>query len=277
MLVAALRVKNESWVIQYTLSALSEFVDKIVIIDDGSTDDTIEICKRFAKVVCVHENGIRPENKVDEAKDWNRLTKLARDHGAKWILYTDADEMLEPKIVDYLPNLEKFEDVDLIRFRKVSPWKGISEFRTDHRRFDTPAEFSLNPIIARAHSKIHWHDGRGGVLKKLGKFVLRGEKLLPSLGRGFPYGISGKVLNENNILSVHFNHVSMDRLARKQVFYALVEKRMRPRRKRDDIVDWVSSGWSEDGMKLAPMKPNWFWAEYLPLVDLSDAKQRVSS
>lgn len=267
MLVAALRVKNETWVIRYTLSALSEFVDKIVVVDDGSTDGTVEVCKAFPKVVEIHENGLRGENQVNEAADWNRLTALARKYGATWILYTDADEMLEPAIKEFVARLPDMSAYNMIRFRKISPWKGITHYRTDKKRFDNIAENTLNPVIVNAACPIRWHDGSGGLLKKLAKWAIRGEKLLPSQGRGFPDGVGENVLNVNEMLSVHFNHISMNRLVRKQVFYALVEKRRKPYRTRDELVQWVSSGWSEEGIELAPVKDEWLWQDYIHLVE----------
>lgn len=267
MLIAALRVKNETWIIRYTLSALSEFVDKIVVVDDGSSDDTVDVCRSFDKVVDVHENGRRDENRVDEAADWNRLTDMARRHGASWILYTDADEMLEPAIKDFAQTLPALVQYNMIRFRKISPWKGLSYFRTDAPRFDSPAERTLNPVIVRAACPIRWHDGRGRYFKKLAKRLLRGERMLPSLGRGFPDGVGDAVFNVDNILSVHFNHLSMERLMRKQVFYALIEKHMKPYRSRDEIVEWVSYGWSEHGMTLEMVNPQWLWQAHISLIE----------
>lgn len=270
MLVAALRVKNETWVIRYTLAALSEFVNKIVVVDDGSTDATVDICKSFPKVVEIYCNGVRDENQVDEAADWNRMTALARKHGAKWILYTDADEMLEPAIKEFASKLPSLTAYNMIRFRKVSPWKRIDVFRTDKPRFDHKACETLNPIIVRAACPVHWHDGRGNWLRKMAKRIARGERALPSLGRGYPDGVGDKVLNVDDLVSVHFNHLSMERLVRKQVFYALVEKRMKPYRSRDEIVEWVSHGWSEDGITLDKVQPHWLWDDYVHLIDQRD-------
>ena len=266
-MIAAMRVKNEAWVIRYTLSALSTFVDKIVIVDDGSTDETFEICKSYEKVVDIHLNGLRRENAIDEAADWNLLTKMAIKHGADWILYTDADEMLEPAIVSFLEKLDQIPNVDLVRFRKISPWKSIHRYRTDKQRFDAPAEKTLNPILIRAKKSISWHDDRGGFIKKLVKFLVRGERFKPSLGRGFPTGIIGEVMNRDDIVSLHFNHLSMRRLIEKQVFYALIEKRLRPYRSRDEILDWVKKGWSTDGAQFTKIKEQWLWTEFVDLIE----------
>ena len=266
-LIAAMRVKNEEWVIKYTLSALSEFVDGIVILDDGSKDSTVNICKTFPKVLEVIENSSsRNENDVDEAKDWNVISKLAIKYGADWILYTDADEMLEPDFSKKVRGFMETEGVGMYRFRKVSPWQGLTHYRTDSARFDAKAENTLNPILVKASSSIKWDDGRGSFAKKLAKKLIRGERFKPSLGRGYPSGINGKVINDNSIVSLHFNHLDMDRLLRKQVFYALVEKRMRPHRTRDELVEWVARGWNSDNVELAELEDKWFWKDYIELI-----------
>ena len=49
-LIAALTTKNEDWIIEKTLSILTKFCDKIIILDDSSEDNTENICKSFNKV-----------------------------------------------------------------------------------------------------------------------------------------------------------------------------------------------------------------------------------
>ncbi|MER2497734.1 glycosyltransferase family 2 protein [Vibrio neptunius] len=268
-IIAAMRVKNEEWVIKYTLHALSEFVDGIVILDDGSTDKTVEICKSFPKVleICENKSG-RCENDVDEAADWNKITNMALRKGAEWILYTDADEMLEPEFANRLQDMMSNDSAGMYRFRKISPWKSLTHYRTDSPRFDAKAETTLNPVLVRASASIKWDDGRGGLLKKVAKRVVRGERFKPSLGRGFPSGIQGETINDDTLVSLHFNHLDIDRLIRKQVFYALVEKRMKPYRSRDELVSWVARGWSEDGMSLTPVDEKWFWPEFIRHIEV---------
>ena len=49
-LICGITTKNEEWIIKKTLSVLTIFCDKIVILDDNSNDKTEEICKSFEKV-----------------------------------------------------------------------------------------------------------------------------------------------------------------------------------------------------------------------------------
>ena len=43
-------VKNEEWIIERSLSSASIWADKIIVSDQGSTDRTVEIARRFPKV-----------------------------------------------------------------------------------------------------------------------------------------------------------------------------------------------------------------------------------
>ena len=262
-LIAAIRMKNEEWILHYLLSALSEFVDGIVIVDDGSTDDSIKIARSYSKVIDIHINKPSDENDIDEPRDWNKLTRLAKKNNADWILYTDADEMVEPKIKDLIRGMLKCTDVDVYRFRKVSPWMGIERYRVDKPRYNHPAKNVLNPILVRSTKKLRWTNGRGGWFKKIVKRVVRGDKLKPNYGRVFPSGVNKSVKDLDDLVSIHFNHVDFDRLLRKQVFYALREKEVRPDKSRDELISWVAKGWSEQGAKFAKVNPEWIWKNYI--------------
>ena len=50
-IVTIYRIKNESRWIKQSLEAVSEISDEIIILDDGSTDSTVEICKSLSVVL----------------------------------------------------------------------------------------------------------------------------------------------------------------------------------------------------------------------------------
>lgn len=83
-LTAVVITKNEERNIERCLKSLS-FADEVLLIDDYSTDRTVEIAKRFgAKVYKRHLNG-------DFASQRNfALLKAKND----WVFFVDADEVV---------------------------------------------------------------------------------------------------------------------------------------------------------------------------------------
>ena len=82
---AALIVRNEEKFIAGCLDSIAGRVDEIVIVDTGSTDETLNIIKRYDVVLLYREW------RDDFA--WARNEGLAAATG-DWILYIDADERL---------------------------------------------------------------------------------------------------------------------------------------------------------------------------------------
>lgn len=92
-LVAAYRVKDCANILQKSLVSTSKFADEIVIFDDNSTDDTVQVAKSFKKVVHVEEK----KDKFDELKDRRELLLIAKSRNPDWIIIIDGDEILEDK------------------------------------------------------------------------------------------------------------------------------------------------------------------------------------
>ncbi|ACX52248.1 glycosyl transferase family 2 [Ammonifex degensii KC4] len=98
-IVGMLRVKNEATWLKAVLDAAGRVCDALVVLDDGSTDATPEICRRHPKVA---EYLYQEESVLDEARDKNRLLKMALQLEPDWILALDGDEVLEdaaPEII----------------------------------------------------------------------------------------------------------------------------------------------------------------------------------
>jgi glycosyltransferase involved in cell wall biosynthesis len=83
--------KNEEWIIERFLKCASLWADYIIIADQGSTDKTVEIAKRFSKVILV-------ENKSGEYNEKSRqellLSEARKIPGKKLLFALDADEFL---------------------------------------------------------------------------------------------------------------------------------------------------------------------------------------
>lgn len=267
-LIACIPLKNEAWVLRYTLSALSEFVDEIIALDDGSDDDSIEVLEGFPKVSLIIKKDKHDDNQRNEPKDWNRLTKAALKRGADWILFTDADEMLEPKIKTEINAMMNDESVGVYQFAKISPWRGFEFYRADNNKWVPEPKNVLNPILIRSSRKIKWGNPKGSLFKRIAKFLARGDRFMPIFGRQFPLGIEGKIVSCENLMSVHFNNLNYFELIKKQMFYILNEKRERPYKKNLDLVNWACFRLDETNIKLLPVNQDWYWKDYLKEIEL---------
>ncbi len=79
--------KNESGNIGRCLQSAKEFVDEIIVVDTGSTDDTVDIARRMGATVI--------ETEWQDDFSLARNTSLDRATG-DWILFLDCDEELAP-------------------------------------------------------------------------------------------------------------------------------------------------------------------------------------
>ena len=83
-----------SWILNTSLSNMSEIVDEIVLVGSVS-DESKKIIENYDKVI---ETDFYPDNRT--RIEWNDMTSLlnmAKKHGANWVLFMDADETFEPK------------------------------------------------------------------------------------------------------------------------------------------------------------------------------------
>jgi len=130
-LIACMPVRNEQWILSKTLTDLSTYVDEIVIVDDGSTDDTPEIIRSFPKVTKIHTNppGTKPFGNGQESDNRNKTLQMARERNADWVLQIDADERFEPRFKDEIHNL--IDRGCSTKFRVLHFWEDTSQFRVD--------------------------------------------------------------------------------------------------------------------------------------------------
>ena len=173
--------RNEAHVIANTLQSLQGLTDDIVIVDSGSTDDTISICKQFNATV------------IEVAWDGYGINKNKGITAAKndWILNLDADEAIDEEMKITLLGLDLQDDNLIFEFKfknffagkwiRYGEWSGDIHVRLFNRK------------------KIRWND------------VAVHESLV------LPAGIQTKLL-KGNIL--HYTSSGMDDYISKTIAYA---------------------------------------------------------
>jgi len=96
-LVAMMLMQNdENRFLERVLNHVTPYVDEIVILDDGSDDNSVEIAKSYSNAV-VHQNETshwwtHGENKLRE-----QLYALAIERNPDWVLHIASDEVFEDR------------------------------------------------------------------------------------------------------------------------------------------------------------------------------------
>ena len=87
--------KNEEDRVGKAIKSIIDWVDEVIIIDSGSTDKTVEVCKKLgAKVIFNEWNGYGPQKVFGESLCNN-----------DWVLNIDADEEASTELRDEIINL----------------------------------------------------------------------------------------------------------------------------------------------------------------------------
>ncbi|MDQ6755987.1 MAG: glycosyltransferase family 2 protein [Bacteroidota bacterium] len=93
---AVIITKNEEKIIGKTLAAVKSIADEIIIVDNYSTDETIEICRAFgAKIFLSEWKGFGPQKNFG-----------IQQSSYKYILALDADEVLTPEAIREIKELK---------------------------------------------------------------------------------------------------------------------------------------------------------------------------
>ena len=177
--VAIIPVYNEERHIGRCLESLSNFIDGIVILDDGSTDRTLEILSQYPKVWQILRT--RPESKRNwyDARNHLRLNRALAEFNPDWVIRIDADETFDdamklhlPKLANAAPDIRAFafrrhlfdetegkcsvSGLDTVRMYRYSPWSSFATRRL-HVQFE-PVDIT-SPQIRMTNIRLWHHTG----------------------------------------------------------------------------------------------------------------------
>src|SRR3990170_2513261 len=163
-LSACLIVKNESLLLSRCLESLRSFVDEIIVVDTGSTDNTIEIA---------HSHGAQVKY-FAWIDDFSAARNESLRHASgDWILYIDADEVIDSVNAGKIRQVITQKNIMGATVRQCIPQQAeniVTAFYSEYCRL-----FRCHPAI-RFEGAIH-------------------EQILPSIER-----IGGKVLRTDIVI-----------------------------------------------------------------------------
>lgn len=122
-LTLAMVVRNEAGrYLEKVLLHAARYIDQAVILDDASTDETVEICRRCLAPI-PHQIISNPESGFhNEIALRKQLWNLAGATQPDWILVLDADEVFDDEIMTVLPHLLANPDAGSYSFRLYDMW-----------------------------------------------------------------------------------------------------------------------------------------------------------
>jgi len=127
-IITLIPIKNEDWIIDYTLKNTSKFSDHIIVADQMSEDNSRAICKKYEKVILIDNKEKFHSNKVR----WQMLDAVRNFEGQNFIFSIDADEFISPNIKDEMIKIkETTKPGTTYSFLWIQLWKSLNYYRND--------------------------------------------------------------------------------------------------------------------------------------------------
>jgi glycosyltransferase involved in cell wall biosynthesis len=143
-IVGMMRIKNEGRWIDKVLRSMMPVCERIYILDDHSTDDTVAICRRFSHVTLWESEF----DGLQETRDKNWLLSKIEERvpAGTWVIAIDGDEEIAPGGAEIIRRIaEDANAPNALRFHVQYLWDSESQWRTDgiYRDFHRPSMFRL--------------------------------------------------------------------------------------------------------------------------------------
>lgn len=116
-------VYNEEENIRRSIESINNDSVEIVIVDDGSTDNTLEVCREYGE----KNSNIKVFTQENQGQNAARYKAISKASG-EYIMFLDSDDSYNPNTVSrVIETIEKYNHPDIIRFRYQMLPKGIEQ------------------------------------------------------------------------------------------------------------------------------------------------------
>lgn len=187
-IIGFMQFYNEEENLERALNSMKTFCDDFVLYNDGSTDNSMEIAKKFTDNIIVKEK----RDWLNEIKHKSQLLDMALNLKPDWIFWLDADEMVSQdadikKLCEFGDKLK----LDGWEFHEVNLWRNKCWYRIDN-------QFGSGWFIRlwKNNGKLRFTDINPGLHKK-----------------HFPEGISKIAISEYKV--VHYGFDTEEKIVNK--------------------------------------------------------------
>jgi glycosyltransferase involved in cell wall biosynthesis len=174
MNLGLMRVKNEARWIDRAVRSLLPICDRVLVMDDNSTDGTPDICESIPDTIVLPS----PFKDTNEARDKNWLLDAAGEmfpETPDWIVAIDGDEVLLPQAVSPLVNAMSNPAIKCISLRVLYLWNSEDIVRVDGVYGDFHRESIWRPRGARFNAPVgavNFHCGNVPAAERQPRVVL---------------------------------------------------------------------------------------------------------
>lgn len=133
-IICIMCIHNESLNLKDCVEHLYKYVDKFVIYDDESTDDSVSILKEYPKVVEIISEKQKGKHKWRERHNRETVLKRAKkisECETPWVLCIDPDERFEIRFLRKMRKLIKKNSNSAINVHFRELWGNIYQYRND--------------------------------------------------------------------------------------------------------------------------------------------------
>jgi len=184
-LIAMMPVHNDaSRYLQGLLIHLKRWVDGVVVLDNASTDETLDVLKQESVVISwerLYENLWKQNEALMRRYLWQLTVKKNPD----WILAIDSDEFFEERIVGEIRGLINQDEYDAVDFRLFDFWDDYC-YRVDGQWNPWPRfnRFLVRykPELGATWPNLPFHCGRWPLEYRKGLTVFQSDIRVKHLG-----------------------------------------------------------------------------------------------
>jgi len=172
LIVGMTRIRNEALILPDTLDYLATQVDAIVVYDDASTDDTVDILRKHPKVALIVANQAWEKDiaarKLAEGRHRGLLLDIARSElPHDWMFCFDPDERVMGSLPSFVAGLEA-DASDAVRVQLFDAYmtpEDCAPYAPDlpllhFRKFYGPEQRDIL-MLWRNRPEIHFAEGHG--------------------------------------------------------------------------------------------------------------------